>query len=51
MLLKEVADSLRGYAESLDADPMRLSAIEDRLAVIQKMKKKYGDYRSRPGDA
>jgi DNA repair protein RecN (Recombination protein N) len=42
MLLKEVADSLRGYSESLDADPMRLTAIEDRLAVIQKMKKKYG---------
>lgn len=42
VLLKEVADSLRGYAEGLDSDPMRLSAIEDRLAVIQKMKKKYG---------
>jgi DNA repair protein RecN (Recombination protein N) len=42
VLLKEVADSLRGYSEGLDADPMRLSAIEDRLAVIQKMKKKYG---------
>ncbi len=42
VLLKEVADSLRGYAEGLDADPMRLSAIEDRLALIQKMKKKYG---------
>lgn len=42
VLLKEVADSLRGYAEGLDADPMRLSVIEDRVAVIQKMKKKYG---------
>ncbi len=42
MLLKEVADSLRSYAEGLDADPMRLSTIEDRLAAIQKMKKKYG---------
>ena len=42
VLLKEVADSLRGYAEGLDADPMRLSAIEDRVAVIQRMKKKYG---------
>lgn len=42
VLLKEVADSLRGYAEGLDADPMRLSAIEDRLAIIQRMKKKYG---------
>lgn len=42
VLLKEVADSLRGYAEGLDADPMRISVIEDRLAVIQRMKKKYG---------
>ncbi|MDF0668534.1 MAG: DNA repair protein RecN [Nitrospira sp.] len=42
VLLKEVADSLRRYAEGLDADPMRLSTIEDRLAVIQRMKKKYG---------
>ena len=42
VLLKEVADSIRGYAEGLEADPLRLSVIEDRLAVIQKMKKKYG---------
>ncbi|MBH0203199.1 MAG: DNA repair protein RecN [Nitrospira sp.] len=42
VLLKEVADSIRSYAEGLESDPVRLSAIEDRLAVIQKMKKKYG---------
>ena len=42
VFLKEVADSLRGYAEGLDADPVRLDAIEDRLTVIQKIKKKYG---------
>jgi DNA repair protein RecN (Recombination protein N) len=42
MLLKEVADCLRGYADRLDTDPMRLAAIEDRLALIQKLKKKYG---------
>jgi DNA repair protein RecN (Recombination protein N) len=42
VLLKEVADTIRGYAESLDADPIRLQTIEDRLALIQKMKKKYG---------
>lgn len=42
VLLKEVADSIRGYAEGLEADPLRLSVIEDRVAVIQKMKKKYG---------
>lgn len=42
VLLKEVADCLRGYPDRLDTDPTRLTAIEDRLAVIQKLKKKYG---------
>lgn len=42
VLLKEVADCLRGYADRLDTDPARLAAIEDRLAMIQKLKKKYG---------
>ena len=42
VLLKEVADCLRGYADRLDTDPTRLTAMEDRLAVIQKLKKKYG---------
>ncbi|MBL8038884.1 MAG: DNA repair protein RecN [Nitrospira sp.] len=42
VLLKEVADGLRRYVEGLEADPSRLATIEDRLAVIQKMKKKYG---------
>jgi DNA repair protein RecN (Recombination protein N) len=42
VLLKEVADSLRNYEERVDTNPGRLIAVEDRLAVIQKMKKKYG---------
>jgi DNA repair protein RecN (Recombination protein N) len=42
VLLKEVTDSLRHYIDRLDADPTRLTTIEDRLAIIQKMKKKYG---------
>lgn len=42
ILLKEVADSLRHYQERVDANPGRLIAVEDRLVVIQKMKKKYG---------
>lgn len=42
VLLKEVSDGLRGYVEGLDADPSRLTTIEDRLAVIHRMKKKYG---------
>ena len=42
VLVREVADCLRGYADRLDSDPMRLAFIEDRLALIQKLKKKYG---------
>ena len=42
VLMKEVADGLRDYAERLDADPSRLGAVEDRLALIQKLKRKYG---------
>ncbi|MGQ0666304.1 MAG: DNA repair protein RecN [Nitrospiraceae bacterium] len=42
VLLKEVADSLRGYTDRIDADPVRLAAIDDRLALIQKLRKKYG---------
>lgn len=42
VLMKEVADGLRDYAERLDADPSRLVAVEDRLALIQRMKRKYG---------
>jgi len=42
VLLKETADALRGYADRLENDPQQLASIEDRLAVIQKLKKKYG---------
>lgn len=42
VLVREVADCLRGYADRLDNDPMRLAIIEDRLALIQQLKKKYG---------
>lgn len=42
VLVKEVADCLRDYTERLDANPMRLATVEDRLATIQKLKKKYG---------
>lgn len=42
VLLKEAAVQLRDYAEGLDRDPNRLATVEDRLATIQRMKKKYG---------
>ncbi|MCS6897562.1 MAG: AAA family ATPase, partial [Nitrospira sp.] len=42
VLVREVADCLRSYAGQLEADPGRLTVIEDRLASIQRLKKKYG---------
>lgn len=42
VLLKEAADCLRGYSGRLDTDPSRLAAVEDRLALIQRLKKKFG---------
>jgi len=42
ILLKELAGRLRDYADRLDMDPARLSAVEDRLATIHTLKKKYG---------
>ena len=42
VLVKETAECLRGYMDRLDDDPMRLTVVEDRLAVMHKLKKKYG---------
>jgi DNA repair protein RecN (Recombination protein N) len=38
----DVATSLRDYAEAINASPERLAAIEDRLALIDRLKRKYG---------
>lgn len=38
----DVAFELRGYLEKLDADPSRLEAVEDRLAELDRLKRKYG---------
>jgi DNA repair protein RecN (Recombination protein N) len=34
--------TLRDYAEGIDASPERLSEVEDRLALIERLKRKYG---------
>jgi DNA repair protein RecN (Recombination protein N) len=38
----DLSASLRDYAESLDASPERLAEIEDRLALLDRLKRKYG---------
>lgn len=40
--LEDAARELRSYAESVEADPERLAAVEDRLALIKQLKRKYG---------
>lgn len=40
--LKDLAGRLRDYAQQLEADPDRQAVIEDRLDLIQRLKKKYG---------
>jgi len=41
-LLEDVAAFLRDYVENLEANPARLEEIEDRLALLDRLKRKYG---------
>jgi DNA repair protein RecN (Recombination protein N) len=41
-LIEEVARSLLAYGEHMDVDPARLQAVEDRLAEIARLQRKYG---------
>jgi DNA repair protein RecN (Recombination protein N) len=40
--LEDLAETLRQYRDSLSFDPARLEAVEERLSLIYKLKKKYG---------
>jgi DNA repair protein RecN (Recombination protein N) len=40
--LEDLAFFLRSYASSIDASPARLQEIEDRLAALERLKKKHG---------
>src|SRR5262245_7904538 len=40
--LEDLAYFLRSYRSSLDTSPDRLQKVEDRLAAIERLKKKYG---------
>ena len=39
--LQELTEDLRKYREDLDYDPHRFGVIDDRLALIQRLKRKY----------
>jgi DNA repair protein RecN (Recombination protein N) len=38
----DIGSSLRDYAEAINASPERLAEIEDRLALLDRLKRKYG---------
>ena len=40
--LSDLSASLRDYAEGINASPERLAEIEDRLALLDRLKRKYG---------
>lgn len=40
--LEDISTQARDYAESIDASPERLAEIEERLAAIDRLRRKYG---------
>ena len=38
----DLASELLGYADALDAEPGRLDAVEERLAVLERLERKHG---------
>ena len=40
--LEDLAQMLRAYGEHIDASPERLQQVEDRLALVDRLKRKYG---------
>lgn len=43
ILLSDIAGELAGYADDLDADPLRLAAVEERRAALGQLTRKYGE--------
>ncbi|WP_329069706.1 DNA repair protein RecN [Streptomyces sp. NBC_01429] len=43
ILLADVAGELASYADHLDADPLRLAAVEERRAALTTLTRKYGE--------
>lgn len=41
--LEDVLYELRSYVEELEADPNRLETVEDRIAALRALERKYGD--------
>jgi len=42
-IVDDLSDSLRDYAQGINASPERLAEIEDRLVTLDRLKRKYGN--------
>jgi len=42
-LLDDIATSMRSYPDSINSDPQRLQELEARLAMLETLKRKYGN--------
>ncbi|EOR70887.1 DNA repair protein RecN [Thermobifida fusca] len=42
-MISDAATELASYAESVDADPARLAAVQERRALLAQLSRKYGD--------
>jgi DNA repair protein RecN (Recombination protein N) len=40
--VEDIAQSLRSYADGIEASPERLAEVEERLALLDRLKRKYG---------
>ena len=49
ILLGDIAQELAAYADGLDADPLRLAAVEERRATLAHLVRKYADPAAEPG--
>jgi DNA repair protein RecN (Recombination protein N) len=49
-LISDVAGELASYTESLDADPARLAAVQERRAALGRLIRAYGGRGPAPGD-
>lgn len=41
-VIEDTATTLRGFADTVQGSPGRLAEIEDRLAILERLKRKYG---------
>ena len=41
-VITEISSTARNFAESIDVDPQRLEEVQQRIALLQDIRRKYG---------